>query len=478
MSMDGNRLFDKRLHPTTSFTIFILVSLMLAPICIQISYELPKTSNNNHPSSTEYHRGSRLEQPTNLEHMQIEKMWNRTYSQSQYDIGYGIIECHDGGFAMIGATQQTSMEMSQRYNLWLIRTDASGNERWNASFGQIGYDGGYDLVECLDGGFALLGYSMNNQSDASDIFVVRTDAQGGLLWHRIHQVTGSDLGYSIIRVRAGGFAVLGSLMFRETYLLRIGEDGSWLWNQTFPVPSLRTNKGLVECPDGGFAFIASDDPLRWASVGLFRTDANGQMLWNRSFARGVSDTYSGRGLVLCSDGGFAFTGGIFTEETNNWDIWLVRTDSQGTLLWDRSFGSLEYEIAYSITQIQGGGFACTGIVETADQFHNIRLVITDPLGEPLLDHRIECYSQSNYRAHSIVECKDGGLAFTGGSDEGDTGMNLILFRIPGTPNSILTNRVVWVILVLLLPLMTSVLVVWIALHFLRSKGKQKKAKAL
>lgn len=447
---------------------------MLAPICIQFSFQFSKTLKGTSLSSIEYHWRSRLAQPTTLENIQLDKMWNRTYSQSQYDIGYGIIECQDGGLAMIGATQQTSMEMSHRYNLWLIRTDASGNVLWNASYGQIGYDGGYDLVECPDGGFALLGYSMNNQSDTSDIFVVKTNAYGTLLWNRIHRITGTDVGYSIIRVRAGGFVVLGSLMFRETILLRIGEDGSWLWNQTIPVPSIRTNKGLVECPDGGFAFIANNDPTLWANVGLFRTDANGQMLWNHTF--GGAGTYSGRGLVLCSDGGFAFTGGIFTPETNNWDIWLVRTDSQGSLLWNRSFGTSEYEIAYSLTQIHSGGFACTGIITTAEGFQNIRLVITDPSGDALLDHRIVCYS--NYRAHSIVECNDRGLAFVGGVEEGDTGMNMILFRIPGSSNSIFTNRIVWISLVLVLPLMTSVIVVWVVLHFLRTKGKQKKVTAV
>jgi hypothetical protein len=472
--VDGRRLVSKMLHPRSSFIFFILVLIIFAPIYTQFSVQIPNTSNSNAFSSTEYQWIARFERQAGLEYMQIDKMWNRTYSNSMYDIGYGIVECRDGGFAMTGATQQIYMELGHRYNVWLIRTDAHGNVLWNASFGQLGYDGGYDLIECPDSGFAIVGYSMNNQSDVSDIFVVRTNAWGVLLWNRTYRATGSDLGYSIIWVRAGGFAVLGSLKFRETGLLRIDEEGSLLWNQTFPVPSIRTNKGLVECPDGGFAFIANNDPLLWSNVGLFRTDANGRMLWNRTY--GGAGTYSGRGLVLCSDGGFAIVGGICNVGTDNWNIWLVRTDSQGTLLWNQSFGSSEYEIAYSLTQIRGGGFACTGIITTDEGFHNIRLVITDASGEALLNHIIVW--SGNCRAHSIVECKDRGLALTGGTDKGDTGMNLILFRIPGNQNSIFADRVAWIIIVLVLPLVTSVIVVWVTLHFLRSKVQQTNAKVL
>ncbi|MHA2427662.1 MAG: hypothetical protein ACXADB_06540, partial [Candidatus Hermodarchaeia archaeon] len=130
--------------------ILILVLLVLFPVASQVNLSsmniLLQTSSN---TSHHYPVQSNLLNPNpNL-------IWNRTYSRSTYDRGYGVVECQDGGFAIIGETRQEGVEF--RSDVWLLRVDESGNLLWNTTFGSVDDERGYDLVERRNGGFAFVG---------------------------------------------------------------------------------------------------------------------------------------------------------------------------------------------------------------------------------------------------------------------------------------------------------------------------------
>ena len=113
-------------------------------------------------------------------------LWNKTYGGTNEDYAQGLVQTGDGGYALAGSTNSFG---AGGWNFWLIRTDADGTMMWNRTYGGTNYDDGYALVQTSDGGYALAGYTYSYGAGNTDFWLVKTDAAGnvggvesGLAW--------------------------------------------------------------------------------------------------------------------------------------------------------------------------------------------------------------------------------------------------------------------------------------------------------
>ncbi|MFX0077906.1 MAG: hypothetical protein ACFE8O_01590 [Candidatus Hermodarchaeota archaeon] len=459
---------NNALHPITIGILLFLIALILVPYTHYID------PTNFNPKHQQTHEPLRLNKRSPIQdsvmNLLPDQIWNRTYSQSPFDAGHAIVECQTGGYAITGVTQQRDDESDLLFNLWVLRLDASGNLLWRSSFGGEGFEEGYDIVECPEGGFAILGYTV--AQDSMDMLLVRTDSWGNLLWNQTYDSGYDDVGYTIIRCRVGGFAIIGRINFTHAWLLRLDENGNPLWNQTYEASPPFNDDTLVECWDGGFAFISSTDPIHLADTMLFRTDAAGILLWNETY--GGTGSYFSRGLVQCQDRGFALTGGIRSEGNVDFDIWLVRTNPYGSMIWNTSFGGANDEFTQSITETWSGHFALTGSVILPSGFNDILFILASPSGEILLNWTFGGIQHD--RGYSLIECRDRGFAITGATYSAESGWDVLLIRIPSNANQHMLQSISWIVMTIVLPLLVSIITVWLGLRLLRLKQDQQKTK--
>ncbi|MHA2428174.1 MAG: hypothetical protein ACXADB_09140 [Candidatus Hermodarchaeia archaeon] len=101
----------------------ILALLILVPVVSQLDLPLSNLALQVGHQSRHY-----FPLQLNLGNLDMSQTWNRTYSRSTYDRGYGVVKCQDGGFAIIGETRQEGVEF--RSDVWLLRVDESGNLLW------------------------------------------------------------------------------------------------------------------------------------------------------------------------------------------------------------------------------------------------------------------------------------------------------------------------------------------------------------
>ncbi len=453
--------------PLLFVTIFLVTPFMLSPFDIKPEIvDVSSEIRERFPEDVSVSLTGRFEVMTPRT-IGLNRMWNRTYTNSVFDLGYAAVECRDGGYAITGITIQSGYQIPA-YDLWILRTDFEGNPLWNASFGGTGWDMGFDIVECPDGGFVVIGYTDLNQMGAK-VYLIRTDAWGNFLWNRTYGGDRQEMGYSIIRCRTGGFAILSLIAYKSTRLLRIDEEGNPLWNQTYDITLSQGNKNLIECQTGGFAFTGGSNPYYYSDVQLIRTDVNGNILWNHTY--GGAGTYTSRGLVECRDGGFAFVGAIRRVGTHDWDMWLVRTNLLGDLRWNRSYGSLHGEVATSLRQTWSGGFAFTGLIVFPGGLYDIKFMLASPTGEIVLNWTLG--SNNHDKVFSIVECHDRGFVIAGGTNDGDTGWNFLLIRLLGDKTQLFVERSTWVGFMFVVPLLTSILIVWPVLRWLKQKQSRR-----
>ena len=162
---------------------------------------------------------------------------------------------------------------------------------WNWTYGGANMDWGCSVIEVSTGGFAVVGYTESSGAGDSDVWLILTDESGNPQSSHTFGGVDRDIGWGIIEVSAGGFLIVG-----ETESFGAGDFDAW----------------------------------------LIRVDANGNHLWNQTYG-GLYDEW-GWTVVEVSTGGFVFSGRTASLGAGSFDVWLVRTDSNGNHLWNHTFG--------------------------------------------------------------------------------------------------------------------------------------------
>ncbi len=290
--------------------------------------------------------------------------WERTYGGSNNDLCHSLIQTSDGGFALSGVTNSFG---SGGGDFWLVRTSSEGDSLWSRTFGGQSGDFCTEIIQTTDGGFALAGYTASFGAGSYDFWLIRTDANGDSLWSHTYGGEDQEKCNSLIQTTDGGFALAGSTGTNlhgnvAFYLIRTDENGDSLWSRTYDIGLDDECESLIQTADGGFALAGFTLHGSGYDNRLIRTDENGEVLWSRSYGGELDDEcYS---LVQSVDGGFVMAGASNSFGSGNFDVWLVRTNSDGDSLWSRTFGGVHSDYCTSLIQIADGSFALAGITDS------------------------------------------------------------------------------------------------------------------
>ena len=171
--------------------------------------------------------------------------WNRTLGGASGDRTDSMVQTADGGLVLVGATASYG---AGRWDIWLIKTDATGHHEWNRTFGGTKGEHANDMVQTADGGLVLVGATTSYGAGDSDIWLVKTDASGHHEWDFTFGGTQGDWGISVIQTADGGFILAGITFYDKTnlWLLKIitteetTSQSSSLWTPVISILSLIT----------------------------------------------------------------------------------------------------------------------------------------------------------------------------------------------------------------------------------------------
>ncbi len=377
--------------------------------------------------------------------------WSHTYGGVDYDIGQSVIPVSTGGYIIAGYTQSFSVGY---IDLWLVRINDAGHLLWHRNHGtpwggihgdeysgQEGAIGLYSIVECQDGGFAVAGQTWANADESiNDAWLIRVNEEGHHLWNFSYGAENEDWGNDLIELSDGGFLIVG--FFRsapfyvgQLFMVRTDRNGNQLWNQTHGGPRKEAAYSVVQCQDGGFAvvgYMKEDTPnpsIGPADVWLLRTDSDGLQLWNRTYGGDGDD--QGFSVIECGGGGFAIAG--YTENADDRDMWLLRTDATGTHQWNQSFGGTDVDQGHSLIEYSQGGFTIAGFSISEDSgYADMFIVGTDENGNQQWSRLYGGVSDDF--ASSLVETNTGDLVVAGSTKSYGAGAeDMWVLRVP--PNS-------------------------------------------
>ncbi|MFT5765479.1 MAG: hypothetical protein ACI8X3_002916, partial [Saprospiraceae bacterium] len=400
--------------------------------------------------------------------------WDEAYGGSSYEELQGLHQTPDGGFIYGCSTPSlANTEISEapigRGDYWLVKTDAEGNILWDERIGGNETEIIQEVQPTSDGGYILGGWSFSgingDKTEAnngpvwtSDIWVVKTDATGTVLWDRSLGGDNNEQLYHIQEISDGGFIIGGwsasGISGTKTeanqggwdfYAIKLDASGNTVWDKTFGGSAYDMMLDIDESSDGsiymggwsasGISGDKSEPLVAVIDYWVIKTDANGNKIWDKTYGGNGNDQI--QSLEVLSDSTLIFAGfstsGVFGDKTapneGLEDMWIIKADSSGAIIWQKNYGGTLKDVCADIHQTPDGillfgGYSRSPIsgnkTDGTVGNHDYWIIKADSNGDKIWD---EAYGGSNADVlTNFKQTDDGGYilgGFSASSTSGD-----------------------------------------------------------
>ena len=326
---------------------------------------------------------------------------------------------------MAGSSGAANGDVTINYgndDVWLVKTDSAGTLQWQKNYGGSGTDFALFVAQATDGNYLFTGYSTSSDSDLTlnhggyDAWVVKIDTAGKILWKKTYGGSGTDFAKSVQPTTDGGSIISG-----ET----------------------TSSDGDITGSHGG------DD------LWLIKLDTAGNKQWQKVYGGSGSD--GSRYAEQTSDGGYIVTGfsnssdGQVTGNHGNYDVWVVKTDSIGTLQWQHSLGGSNYDDGCVVHSTVDGGYMVAAFTGSTDGDvsgnhggNDYWVAKLGSTGNPVWKKTLG--GTNNDRATSMQLTNDGGIIVSGYSSSTDGNItgnhgNSDFWVVKLSPDSLLATNI-------------------------------------
>jgi gliding motility-associated-like protein len=330
--------------------------------------------------------------------------WDSTYGGNGNDVFTTALKTNDGGFFLVGFTsstigfevteslRDTHTRNEERGDFWVVKIDSFGKKQFDKRFG------GYELDICHRAiqnteGYILIGESRSSKSfeksdndfGQSDYWIVQIRPDGTKVWDKTFGGSGMDRAYQIIEADNGqSYIIVGDSNSpisgnksspnkgqRDIWLVKIDKNGNKIWDKTFgSAGEDHQPQGLISTKDGAFLLACgsyggatgdkSDGNRGGQDIWLVKFDKDGNILWNRTYGgdnedppRDLQELENGNILI----GAYSASGANGDKIAPNFgesDYWLIKINKDGRKIWDKTFGGTRNDFLIALDQNKTG----------------------------------------------------------------------------------------------------------------------------
>jgi hypothetical protein len=330
-------------------------------------------------------------------------VFSKIYGGSDLEYGKSIIETPDQGFLILGQTFSYGRGVSDVY---LIKTDEMGNVLWSKTYGTPNEDRAEHMQLTLDGGIIIIGTtaSIVNGYNSYNIYLIKTDSYGNLEWEKEFGGDGHDFGYGICETSDGGFILTGNTMvnssvYFDAWIIKTDNLGNQVWDKI--ISYTMSDQALFVTKAQGVNYLITGIIEPNASLAfLMSIDGYGNENWFKTYSGGPDNR--GKYITILSN-----TDIVIAGNRGSSNMLLLCTDSDGNEKWnkilDPGFGSSVLELNNTLIST---GF---DLYSTSNVFINK----TDFTGNMIWTKNIG--GNGHDTSSELIKTSDGGFAMVGTS---------------------------------------------------------------
>lgn len=303
-------------------------------------------------------------------------IWDKAYDSSNNDEVLGLVVSSAGDVYVTGA----SVCLDSSVNcIRLIKYDASGNIVLNKELMSHAY--AYDIASDASGNLYIAGRKVNATS--ADIALIKTDADGDILWSKIYDSGNNEQAHGVAVDDAGSVYVAGFTKpegagaSSDFLTLKFDTNGNLQWNKTYDSGSDDGIYGHGVAVDlqgdvyvAGYTMVAAPA----GEYAIVKYDSDGNVLWTKTNA---SDNTNPTASIATNGSGSVYLLGTHLS-TDNYDFMIAKYDSKGILVWDTLFDSGGNDYGYDICLGNDGSIYATGNTLNADAVSDFLTVKLKP----------------------------------------------------------------------------------------------------
>jgi hypothetical protein len=306
-------------------------------------------------------------------------VWQNCFGGSNWDAAYDIIKVDDG-YLLLGHTGSNDGDISHSNggaDIWVIKISEAGNLLWEKTYGGSKGDSGRRIFEAGEGNFYIIGVSDSSDGDITydpypnslDLWLLKIDSEGNIIWEEIFGGTGWEMDPTGVATVDGGLVVLvlsssgdGDISNHfglwDAWMIKVNSDGEKEWDFTLGSPGQEFGQAIIQTSDGGFLVGISAQLFEGGNITctphnsdytaaiLVKLDADRNIEWDRCYGGSKSEAVNA--LAEVSDG-YIMGAGTFSSDGDvsgnhgGSDIWIVKTDFEGNIIWQKCFGGSKGE---------------------------------------------------------------------------------------------------------------------------------------
>lgn len=351
--------------------------------------------------------------------------FQKTYGSVFGNQANAIISTNTGGYAIAG---WYDVEGSFTAEFYLVLIDAQGDTLLTKTYGSkvdttanltVNGSGneGYNLIQTDDDGFFFIGERHDFPGGPSEVFAVKINAAGEMEWSKTFGGFDNEYGLSAHQTDDGGYAIGGFTESfgtgnRNFYLLRTNSFGDILWTKTYGGTSIEAANQMQPTSDGGFIMVGYSFTFGAGNSDVFviKTDQDGEIIWEKTYGGELNDL--GLSITLTDDGGYIICGATESFDVENSDVLVLKINADGEVQWSKTYGGSEYELGASIAKTANNEFIIAGYTRSfgagGEDFYVIKI---DSQGDTIWTKTFGGTGDDS--AKSVISTSDNGCIIAG-----------------------------------------------------------------
>lgn len=308
-------------------------------------------------------------------------IWQRVLGGDKEDFAVAVVENSDGDYLVGGYSNSFG---SGGYDIWLVLFDATGNIKWQKAYGSANDDRLFSL-KAVDDGYVIGGTYNASCPTCSAIWVFKVDKNGDFLWQKQFGSTNDSGAFNLDISVNGDILIAGAIntgcqTCYDAIFMRLSKDGSKiLGKQIGTSDNIERGYAISRTSDDG-AIIAGEVPVTGNVLDIFlmKFDKSGNVVWQRTY--GGPDNQKPYQFIRTNDNNFILLAETMFYGVGQYDCLLIKVDSSGNAIWQKTYGGDKIDRCYSIYSVSDGGYVFTGESYSFDSSLEMVVYKTDKEG--------------------------------------------------------------------------------------------------